>query len=296
MKSDGIILLNKPKGWTSREAVDFVDKVVGSRRVGHAGTLDPLATGLLVICVGKATRLGQFLLGASKEYRAGFLLGRTSPTDDIEGPLTEIPVAQPPRLEEVSACLQSFVGTVEQRPPVYSAIKISGRRAYQLAREGLPIELPARKVEIRAIRLLRYDFPHLEVEIECGGGTYVRAIGRDLGEKLGCGAVMESLVRTRVGPFHLEFAVTPEELQAGDVSRHLKAMEEAVAHLPRVTLADSLVRRILHGQPVRLQRTETVWPIGTDVAVFDSGGQLVGVARVTHNGQLKPKVNLGSPT
>ncbi len=296
MKSDGIILLNKPKGWTSREAVDFLGKVVGSRRVGHAGTLDPLATGLLLICVGKATRLQQFLLGAFKEYRAGFLLGRTSPTDDIEGPLTETPVSQPPRLEEVSACLQTFVGTIDQRPPAYSAIKIGGRRAYQLAREGLPIELPARKVEIRAIRLLRYDFPHLEVEIECGGGTYVRSIGRDLGKKLGCGAVMESLVRTRVGPFHLEFAVTPEELRAGDVFQYLRGIEEAVAHLPRVTLDDSRIKRLLCGQPIRPQGRGMVWPIGTDVAVFDSGGQLVAVAEVDDKGLLRPRVNLGSPT
>jgi len=296
MEIDGIILLNKPKGWTSRQAVNEVSKLLRTRRIGHAGTLDPLATGLLVICVGKATRLEQFLQAATKGYQAIFRLGRTSPTDDSEGPITEIPVSQPPTLEEVSACLQSSVGRIEQRPPAYSAIKIGGERAYQLARSGHPVELPPRIVEIRSIQIVRYEFPLLEVDIECGGGTYIRSIARDLGEKLGCGALLESLVRIWVGPFHLNDALTPEELRAKEISQCLRGMEEAVAHLPRVVIQDSLIKRLLNGQAVPLQPLETASPSGIPVAVFDPQGKLVGIAEVSKGKQLKPKVNLRSPT
>ena len=181
---------------TSRRAVDLVERLARPAKAGHAGTLDPLATGVLVVCVGAATRLIEYVQRMPKRYRATFLLGRQSPTEDIEGEVTELPDAPIPTLDEIAAAAGRFVGRIAQRPPAFSALKVAGRRAYKLARAGQPPQLAPRPVEIFAAEIKSYQYPELVMEVECGSGTYIRSLGRDLAESLGTAAVMSALVRT----------------------------------------------------------------------------------------------------
>ena len=208
----GLLNVNKPRGVTSRDAVDRVERLVRPAKAGHAGTLDPLATGVLVICVGQATRLIRFVQMMRKQYRATFLLGHSSETDDIERDVIAIPNAIVPTRAMIDGVLPQFIGDIQQRPPTHSAIKIAGRRAYKLARKGADFELAARTVTIHRIDLLRYEYPELDLDIECGSGTYIRALGRDLGAALGTAAVMSALERTAIGQFHVEQAISFDRL------------------------------------------------------------------------------------
>ena len=189
----GLLNLNKPAGMTSRDVVNIVQRLSRPAKAGHAGTLDPLADGVLVVCVGSATRLIEYVQRMPKRYVGTFLLGRQSPTEDIEGEVTELPDAPVPTREQIEAAARRFVGRIEQRPPAFSALKIRGRPAYKLARQGKPVELAPRPVEIYRIEVKKYRYPELVLEIDCGGGTYVRSLGRDLAESLGTAAVMSAL-------------------------------------------------------------------------------------------------------
>ena len=184
----GILNVDKPTGITSRDAVNRVERLFGKVKCGHAGTLDPLATGVLVICVGPATRLIQYVQRLPKQYRAVFQLGRESVTDDVEGEVELVAGAPEPTRAEIEAALPQFLGDILQRPPAHSAIKVDGQRAYDLARRGEEFELPARTISIYRLEVLRYEYPELELAIECGSGTYVRSLGRDLAAALGTAA------------------------------------------------------------------------------------------------------------
>ncbi len=246
----GILNINKPKGLTSHDVVDKVRKLSGIRKVGHAGTLDPIATGVLVVCLGKATRLVRFIMDSPKTYRATLRLGISTDTHDAEGQIIrEAPVNV--TLEEVKEALKSFTGTIEQIPPLYSAIKIRGKRLYELAREGKEVTLLPRQVEIYRIEVLEWDIPFLTLEVECSPGTYIRALARDLGEKLGCGAHVTELTRLRSGRFTLEDAVTLEEIEVGKLKQFLLPPEMAVADFPSVILEKGEEKRIRLGQKVR---------------------------------------------
>ena len=202
MNWDGFLVVDKPLGMTSRDVVNRAAGWVPKRwRIGHTGTLDPLATGVLVLALGQGTRLAEFVQDQPKVYRAQVFLGAFTTTDDAEGERAPGPRTSMPDRDEVGAALSGFLGMIEQTPPAYSAAHIGGRRAYRLARQGRP-ELPApRTVRVDRIDILRFDSPILEIEIECGKGTYIRSLARDLGEKLGTGAYVASLRRLRVGPF-----------------------------------------------------------------------------------------------
>lgn len=225
--SQSIINLNKPSGPTSHDMVDLVRRVTGERTVGHAGTLDPFAEGVLLILVGReATRKQKEFMSLPKTYVATLRLGATSDTDDRTGTIQELEIAgqgivvipvpdrsrgqAPARIRET---LKSFVGDIEQVPPAYSAIKLKGKKAYELARKGATPELRPRTVHIEGIKLLRYAYSELEIEVLCGSGTYIRSLARDIGKKLGCGAYVEKLVRTRIGPYRIENATSPEDLK-----------------------------------------------------------------------------------
>src|SRR5947209_5602070 len=238
----GLRVVDKPAGLTSRAVVDRVLRwFPKGTRIGHTGTLDPLATGVLVLCLGVATRLTEYVQRMDKVYRAGVRLGARSDTDDADGAITPVEPAAAPDAAAVAACLAGFVGDIEQTPPAYSAAKVAGRRAYALARQGHEVDLSPRRVHIYGIDVLTYDYPHLELEVRCGKGTYIRSLARDLGERLGCGGLVAMLRRTRVGPFAAEGAVTPETDPAEARSRLLPA-EMAVAELARVTLPEREVR------------------------------------------------------
>ena len=291
----GFLVLDKPAGMTSRRAVDFVKRLVRPLKTGHAGTLDPLATGVLVVAVGRATRLVSRVQAQRTTYRATFLLGRRSESDDTE---LEVEVLEEvPELDHstIESALGEFVGAISQVPPAYSAVKIDGRRAYQLARSGHEVVLKSRIIEIDAIRLLDWQSPALDLEIVCGGGTYIRSIGRDLGKRLGSGAVMSGLVRTRVGPFSIESAIAAEDLDEDTLSRQLVSPLVAVAELPRQTGTTDELNEVFHGR--RVGWSGSVPDDGGPVVLVDSDGQLaaMGVFDST-SGQFAPRqVFLESP-
>ena len=200
----GIVVLNKPAGITSRDAVDVACKALKTREIGHCGTLDPLATGVLVLVVGRARRLQELLARSRKVYVGWVRLGATSETDDAEGPLTPT-LPEPAAAPEATlrAALEKFHGEIEQRPPRYSAVKVDGERLYDLARRGQGVDAPMRKVKIYEIELQRYAWPDVEIRVACAGGTYVRSIARDLGVALGAGGYLAELCRTESGGFQL---------------------------------------------------------------------------------------------
>ena len=225
----GIINLDKPAGISSAFAVGGVKRLLPKgTKIGHAGTLDPFATGVLLLLVGKATKTCEQLMDRAKQYEAVIRLGATTATDDLDSPAepfacdAELPTA-PPTREAVADALAMQVGEVMQRPPVFSAIKVGGRRAYALARRGEAVALPPRVVSIYRIDLLDYTWPEARVRVDCGRGTYVRAIARDLGERLGVGGYLTALRRTAIGPFSIADAVTLERLRSEGVDAHLKS-------------------------------------------------------------------------
>lgn len=275
----GFLCVNKPSDVTSRQVVDVAARLVRPERAGHAGTLDPLATGVLVIALGRATRLVPYVQQLPKTYAARFLLGRRSNTDDVTGEMTFASNVTPPTESEIRDALTGFVGRIEQVPPLFSAVHVEGRRAYKLARRGADIEIPPREVEVHRIELLSYSFPEVEAEIECGSGTYIRSIGRDLGEHLGCGAVMSALVRTRVGPFHLENSCAPEDLSAETLPRCLLPAALAVAEYPQRKLTETEVEDIRQGR--RAAWGDADVPSGDlfPVALLTPQGELAALAR-----------------
>ena len=192
----GLLCVNKPVGMTSRQAVNVVQRLARPAKVGHAGTLDPLADGVLVVGVGSATRLLEYVQQMRKRYVGTFLLGRSSPTEDTEGQVTECPDAPVPTLDEIGSAAARWTGRIAQRPPAFSALKVAGRRAYDLARRGKLPQLAPRPVDVFQIEIRRYQYPELVLNVECGGGTYIRSLGRDLAESLGTAAVMSALTRT----------------------------------------------------------------------------------------------------
>src|SRR5262245_17587642 len=191
---NGLLVLDKPAGLTSRDAVDRAQRwLPRGVKVGHAGTLDPLATGVLVLCLGSATRLVEYVQRMGKTYRSVFRLGGTSDSDDADGAITPVEGAKDPGRDAVAAALAAFVGQLTQVPPAYSAAKVAGRRSYDLARGGESVDLKPRTVEVYGIDLLRYAWPEAEVEVRCGKGTYIRSLARDLGRQLGCGGYVQTL-------------------------------------------------------------------------------------------------------
>jgi len=275
-----VALVAKPGGPTSHDVVDQVRRALGLRRVGHLGTLDPFAAGLLVVVVGRATRLAPYAADWTKSYEGVIRLGRTTATDDATGPTAGASDAwRSLDRARVEAALARFRGAYVQRPPAYSAVKVEGERAYRRARRGEPVALAARPVEVSALELVRFAPPDVAFRATVSGGTYLRGLARDVGEELGCGAHLATLVRTRVGPFRLEEGVAPERLTAGD----LRDPATLVAELPRRDLDDAGRTAVMHGRPVPAGMGEE-----GRVALF-ADGHLVAVAE--REGELlKPRV------
>ena len=285
----GILNIHKPAGATSRDVVNQVQRIVRPAKIGHAGTLDPLATGVLVLCIGKATKLISHIQRMRKRYRGTFLLGQQSNTEDIEGTVQSLVGAPVPSAEEVRACLPEFLGTIQQRPPAFSALKVRGKRAYALARQGKIVELAPRPITIHELTLVEYSYPRMVVEIECGSGTYVRSLGRDIAERLGTGAVMSELVRTGVGEFRISESVSPESINESNLAGSLLPPNLAVRDLSRAQLSDMEVRRVLNGLTIE-NRFHLEIPPPTEIAAIDATGQLVAIL-VPRKGGLGPAKN-----
>ncbi|HEV3258455.1 MAG TPA: tRNA pseudouridine(55) synthase TruB [Gemmataceae bacterium] len=276
-------MIDKPGGLTSRDVVDRAGRwFPRGTRLGHTGTLDPLATGVLVLCVGVATRLGEYIQRMPKTYRAGVYLGARSNTDDADGVVETVPVERPPDRTVVARALGGFVGDIAQVPPAFSAAKVTGRRAYEVARRGEHVALEPRRVHIDQIELISYAYPRLDLEVRCGKGTYIRSLARDLGERLGCGALVETLRRTRVGAFDV-VAALPLEADTATARAALVPFAAAVTDLPRVVLEPAAITRLRHGQGLALGPACPVPEAmagGMEVAVFDAAGTLGAVAVV----------------
>jgi len=282
----GLLVIDKPRGITSRDAVNRAQSWFPPRtRLGHTGTLDPLATGVLVLCVGEATRLTEYVQRMAKTYRVRIQLGGRSDTDDAEGKIEPLELHEPPDRAQVSHALQDFVGEIDQVPPAFSAAKIAGRRAYDLARRGRDVALTPRRVRIYGIDLLGYEFPSLDLEVRCGGGTYIRSLARDLGERLGCGGYVLELRRTRVGPFDVGQAISPTA-DTATARAALRPMSEAVADLPAIRLADDRLRPLQQGQALPCPDA-MINGSATGIAVLDLAGNLIAIAGLT-GGNLWP--------
>lgn len=252
-------------------------------RLGHCGTLDPLATGVLVVAVGLGTRLTDWVQRMAKVYQAGVRLGARSDTDDAEGTITATGNCPMPARDAIERTLADFVGVFAQVPPAYSAAKIAGRRAYALARRGADVELQSRQVRIDSIEILACAPPDLDVEVRCGKGTYIRSLARDLGERLGCGAYLRSLRRTRIGPFD-QAAALALDADRETAQRSLLDLSWGLKDLPRVTVAPADAKRLLQGQSLLWVGAES----NGDVAVFSECERLVGVASIDAERRLRP--------
>jgi tRNA pseudouridine55 synthase len=277
----GLLNLNKPPGMTSRDVVNLVARPLRKIKVGHAGTLDPLATGVLVLCVGSATRLIEFVQRMPKSYRARIRLGASSDTDDADGTITEAEDPPIPSIQRIREALTLQVGVIDQVPPGYSAIKVAGQRSYDLARAGRAVELKARPVTISRIELLSFDWPHLEVEVDCGSGTYIRSIARDLGQVLGSGGFIEVLTRTRIGHFSIEDALDPRVLDRASILESLRPPAEAVGYLPRVSIDGEQARALVQGRPISVE--DAIRP--GEVAAIATGGVLLAIVESVGDGR-----------
>lgn len=272
----GVLPVDKPVGPTSHDAVAAVRRALGTRQVGHTGTLDPFASGLLLVCVGRATRLAEYLTALPKTYLATMRLGAATDTDDHTGAvLSSSDAWRALSAEDVGAALARQVGTIEQLPPVYSAKKVDGQRAYDVARRGGEVERKAVTVTIARIELVSVDLPDVAFEVECGSGTYIRSIARDAGEVLGVGAHLTALRRTRAGIHSADRAVPLDALGDGArVEAALLSPAEAVAHLPRVAVDEAGIAALGHGRPVPAAEDT---PEGASLALVSAAGDLLAI-------------------
>ena len=276
---DGLINIYKEKGFTSHDVVAKMRGILRMKKIGHTGTLDPDATGVLPVCVGKGTRLCSLLENHDKTYRAVLLLGMETDTQDVTGQiLAEKPVCVTE--EQVLEALPAFRGKIMQIPPMYSALKVNGKKLYEYAREGKVIEREARPVEIYELTVEKIELPRITMTVSCSKGTYIRTLCHDIGQALGCGGCMESLVRTRVGDFHLEQAITLKELEekrdAGELDSCLVTVEQIFSGLPAVTTRKQYDVLIHNGNRVSGNMLETV-PQEKQVRMYDSSGLFTGI-------------------
>lgn len=292
---NGLLVIDKPAGMTSHDVVGRVRRLVGMKRVGHGGTLDPFATGILVVAVGRATRMLQFVQDNQKGYRAHVVLGAATDTADVDGVVTETGERDEwPDSSEVAAGVNRFVGEIEQIPPPYSAIKVGGRKLYELARAGKQVDVPKRIVTIHAIDIVSYEPPDLVLDIACGKGTYVRSIARDIGELLRTTAYCHALRRTLSGPFCLADAWTLDELAALDIRDEWPQTalhpDAALVDLQAVILGRADQESWYHGRSVQLSRIAA--DAGTAVRVYSDDGRFLGIGSWTDNDALKPTLVL----
>src|SRR5262245_38371438 len=280
----GLLNIDKPAAVTSRDVVNRVQRLLRPLKVGHAGTLDPLATGVLIVAIGPATRLIEYIQRLPKTYQGTFLLGRTSDTEDIEGSVVELPSPPIPTQAQIEAAIPRFIGQIDQRPPAYSALKIAGRRAYKMARRGDAVDLAPRPVEVYDLQIIRYDYPELELLVRCGSGTYIRSLGRDLAAAVGTGAVMSVLRRLAVGPFEVKDALATDKLDILATRSHLLAPTLAVEQLPRITLDNHELSYIAQGRSI----TDRWGTTETEIAAMNSLGELAAILIPTGTQSLRP--------
>jgi tRNA pseudouridine55 synthase len=290
----GILLLDKPHGMTSNDALQRIKRIYKAAKAGHTGSLDPLATGLLPVCLGSATKFSVFLLDADKRYRVRVRLGITTTTADAEGDVVRMEPADNVREPSLRKALGRFVGTIEQLPPMYSAVKHQGERLYKLARRGIEVERTPRTVDIFRIQLVEFDPPDFEIDVHCSKGTYVRVLAADLGEALGCGGHVTRLRRTGVGPYieHETGFATLEEIEQHAAAEGFDALdalllplESALGYWPSVRLSEDAAFYLRQGQAVLVPQA----PTQGLVRLYDPSEKFIGVGSILDDGKVQPK-------
>lgn len=283
---DGVLAIDKPAGWTSHDVVAKVRRLLHIKRVGHTGTLDPAVTGVLPVCIGKATRIVEYLQDLPKAYEVRMRIGYATDTEDAGGSITEKVSSVDISQSQLNHALQSFIGEIDQIPPMYSAVKVKGRKLYELAREGKEIERAARTVTIHSLDLLQLDldadYPLLQFAVRCSKGTYIRTLCKQIGEQLGYPAVMEHLVRIQSGPFGLQDCVSLEQLeqriQDGTMEQILVPVGEAVRQFPQVILKDAQKLSAAQGKSLSIEYITGSPPSDSGLCrLFTEDGTFVGI-------------------
>ncbi|MFM8391427.1 MAG: tRNA pseudouridine(55) synthase TruB [Methylophilaceae bacterium] len=284
----GVVLLDKPLGLSSNQAMQRVKHLYQAEKAGHTGSLDPLATGLLPICLGEATKFANFLLDADKSYLATVKLGITTTSADAEGEV----IAQKPvnvTLQQVESVLHQFIGDIEQTPPIYSALKVDGKPLYAYARAGQEVEIKSRYVSIHQIHLEHFEADELVFTVTCSKGTYIRTLAQDIGAKLGCGAHLKGLRRLTSGTFDLKDALPLEvlsELSLEELDAKLLPIDIKIQHLPKLTLNAEQTDIIQHGQAIKPNQ-EIIF--NEFIRLYDMSGEFIGLAQKQADGKLHPK-------
>lgn len=278
---DGIINVYKERGFTSHDVVAKLRGILRQKKIGHTGTLDPEAQGVLPVCLGKGTKVCELLTDKTKTYQAVLLLGSVTDTQDTTGTvLAEHPVTCTE--EEVAACIQTFQGTQEQIPPMYSALKVNGKKLYELARQGVEVERKARTITIEEIRIDKIQLPEVTITVTCSKGTYIRTLCHDIGQKLGCGGCMKSLLRTRVGIFSIEESLTLAQIEAlrdeGSLESRIYPVDSVFGEYPQITLSEEALRLVKNGNPLPKRMLELLAVTdGMRVRLYDSEGVFLAV-------------------
>lgn len=281
------MVIDKPQGVTSHDVVDMVRRATGVRDVGHAGTLDPMATGVLIVAIGPATKLIRFLETATKEYLAEVEFGIETKTDDVTGRVVSESKASQLGREDVEGVLEEFRGEIDQVPPMVSAVKVKGEPLYRAARRGEEVERKSRRVTILELEMVDFkvgDRPIAKLRVVCSAGTYVRSLARDLGKAVRTGAALRSLRRTRSGSFAIDRAASASELVTSeDVRAHLISLTEALAHLPKISVVDRAVKGIENGTPVKVGDIDSAEAArkGETVKIMEGRGLLLAIAELT---------------
>jgi tRNA pseudouridine55 synthase len=284
---EGIILCHKPHGITSHDLINKLRRAVGQKRIGHTGTLDPRATGLMIICLGRATKIAQFLTEIDKTYEAEIKLGQRSTTYDTEGILKDDYPKPIPEMSEkdVKRILKKFIGKSKQKPPKYSAIKIGGQRLYNMARRGKNVDPPEREIEIKEIELISMRIPRIEFRVVCSKGTYIRTLAHDIGEKIGCGAYLSKLARTRIGDYNLDDALSVNEIkhyrEAGILKKFIQPIEK-VLNFPSIQVTEKFTPAIISGKsPLMKDITEIVGDFKPEelISLKDHNGKIRAVGK-----------------
>lgn len=291
---NGILLLDKPAGLSSNQALQRVKRLFDAQKAGHTGSLDPLATGLLPLCLGYTTKFSAFLLDADKRYRVQVRLGETTETADAEGEVIATAPVDGVTETRVLEVLSKFVGLIEQLPPMYSAVKHEGQRLYKLAREGKEVERTPRQICIYRLELRAFALPDIELDVHCSKGTYVRTLAEDIGKRLGCGGHVSALRRTGVGPYVegetafitlAELEARAEEQGTESLDALLLPLESTLGHCPAVRLSANSAFYLSQGQPVLVPQA----PTEGLVRLYDAGEQFLGVGEILDDGRVQPK-------
>ena len=287
---DGILLLDKPKGISSNQALQEARSVFKANKAGHTGSLDPLATGMLPICFGEATKFSAYLLDGSKSYRAVCQLGKTTTTADAEGEVTSESTVNVSR-DDIDSALKQFIGVIEQIPPMHSAVKVNGQRLYKLARKGKEVVREARRIEIYQLDLVEFNQDQIVIDVHCSKGSYIRTLGEDIGKALGCGAYLTDLNRTGVHPFWQHSCYSLEKLRdlamisETALSQVLLPVKAALTDLPEL-IVDSLATEEL--KQGRVIQSDSTLHSGL-LNLVSENGQFIGIGKVTNDGRISPK-------